>query len=174
MSMSNIYGKYYNSKEHFSEEKCLNHQRIQNKIQCFASKFALNNTIEDMNEVQKKGCFAFELVYYSPNFTEESDHSFDLWICKKEDKRNIHRKDYSFACPHSHIFFEIPIVRAFTPEQIIKWQLWAYEECKRLISLNMKKRDSWLKKKKMMEDFSVEEEKKPNDSNPLILKTAPF
>ena len=152
-----FYDKYYNENEKFGEDKCYTHENIQNKIQCFASMFALNNTVEDMNSVQKEGCFVFELTYHQREVNENTDHTFSCYICKKNEKQNIHRKDYSFAFPHAHIFFEIPVVRNFSPEQVIKWQLWAYEECKRLVYLNMKKRDSWLKKKQLNEDFAEDE-----------------
>lgn len=151
--------KYLPPKTEFSEKYCYNWQQIQNKIQCFASKFALNNTREDMNEVQKQGCFVFEFSYYYPH--DNDNYSFKVWICKKSEKQAIHKKDYSFGCPHSHLFFEIPVVRMFDEKKIIEWQLWAHNECKRLVQINIKKRDSWLKRKQMAQDFE-EESPTPN------------
>lgn len=162
-----IYGKYYSDKkfldsDFFSENNCFSRQQIHNKIQVFASKLGLNNTFDDMNNIQKRGVFVFEMSRWGSCFNpDEYTYSFDLRICWKEEKRNIERKDYSMSTTHSHIFFEIPIIRMFDEEKIKKWQLWAFKECKRRLDLNVKKRNAWLKKKKLSEDF--EEQLEPNE-----------
>ena len=53
-------------KEKLEEARKLfkNQRRIFNKIQIFASKYALNRCKEDMNELSKLGVFCVELNYW--------------------------------------------------------------------------------------------------------------
>ena len=49
--------------EEVPEEYLLKWQNVQNKIQCFASGYALNNCFEDMHKVSQYGVWLVELYY---------------------------------------------------------------------------------------------------------------
>lgn len=131
-----------------------NQRRIFNKIQIFASKYALNRCKEDMNELSKLGVFCVELNYwiYGENFS-----TIDFWmdVIPREDMREIRKRNYKLNefIYHSHLFFEIPVVNMFTEEQIKKWQDYCLRTLAKTAIFNKKKAAQWLKIKNLSSDF---------------------
>lgn len=132
-------------------------KKLHIKIQCYASKFALNNCIEDMNEIQKNGVLCATMTIRTNPYCETSDpyYYYDLSIINREDMRDIRRRDYTMSqnvwC--SHLFYEIPIVRQFTEHQVDKWQNFMFRKLVELAVANKKKAQQWLVMKKANEDF---------------------
>lgn len=148
--------------EELPEDYLLTWQNVQNKIQCFASGYALNNCFEDMHKVSQYGVWIVELFYYDyTRFGDtKKDYHFNLRIIKKENKRLYDKKCYSFTTPYARYFFEIPNVRLFNEEQVKKWQYWCFNELKNTIEKNKKIRDIWLRKKNLLKDFGDDENEK--------------
>ena len=72
------------------EEYLLKWQNIQNKIQCFASGYALNNCFEDMHKVSQYGVWIAEMYYYDHSrygMDMKRQYYFNVKIIKKDEKR---------------------------------------------------------------------------------------
>ena len=150
--------------EEMPEDYLLTWQQVQNKIQCFASAYALNNCFEDMHKVSQYGVWIAELFYYDYSKFDSNakkEYRFNTRIIKKENKRLYDKKCYSFTTPYARYFFEIPNVRLFNEEQVKKWQYWCFNELKNTIEKNKKIRDIWLRKKNLLKDFGDDNEKEP-------------
>lgn len=149
--------------EEMPEEYLLKWQNVQNKIQCFASGYALNNCFEDMHKVSQYGVWIAEMYYYDHaryGSNMKREYHFNLRIIKKDEKRLYDKKCYSFAMPYARYYFEIPNVRLFNDEQVKKWQIWCFNELKNTIEKNKKIRDIWLRKKNLMKDFGDDDNEK--------------
>ena len=131
--------------------------KIRNRIQCFASKFALNRCFEDMHEIARQGIFAVTLEGHGSPFSSDDSFywNFNIGVTSRELMREIRRKDYSLSDYHysAHLFFEIPIINEFSDEQLEKWQEFCLKTLARQVFFNKKKAKQWLKMKKMNEDF---------------------
>lgn len=150
--------------EEMPEDYLLTWQQVQNKIQCFASKYALNNCFDDMHKVSQYGVWLAELYYYDSTrygCNLKKEYHFNLRIIKKEDKRLNDKRCYSFAVPYARYYFEIPNVRLFNEEQVKKWQIWCFHDLQNIIEKNKKVRDIWLRKKNLLKDFDDDNEKEP-------------
>lgn len=146
------------------EEYLLKWQNVQNKIQCFASGYALNNCFEDMHKVSQYGVWVAELYYFDHaryGCDMIRHYHFNVKIIKKDEKRLYDKKCYSFAMPYARYYFEIPNVRLFNEEQVKNWQIWCFKELKNTIEKNKKIRDIWLRKKNLLKDFGEDNEKEP-------------
>lgn len=127
-------------------------EKMHNKIQCFASSLGLNNCVKDMHKIASKGCVCVEM-WQSKDFRDNLIKRFEIKIVNKDERQEIRRLDYSFHTIHSHLFFEIPVVNNFNNNMIIKWQKYCINELNKLCLKNPKKRDIWLRAKKMAQDF---------------------
>lgn len=139
-------------------------EKVRNRIQCWASKYALNRCFEDMHEISKNLIFCvtlsgheFETFIGATGNTPKQDSwwSFEISIIRREDMREERRKDYIIyeKSYHAHLFFEIPIINSFTDEQIVKWEDYCLRTLAQQVFINKKKAKNWLKMKKLNSDF---------------------
>jgi hypothetical protein len=139
-------------------------ERVRNRIQCWASKYALNRCIEDMHEISKNLIFCVTLsgheyesfVGVTGNTPKpDSWWDFEISIIRREDMREERRKDYVIfeKAYHAHLFFEIPIINSFTDEQILKWEDYCLRTLAKQVFYNKKKAKQWLKLKEIQSDF---------------------
>lgn len=139
-------------------------ERVRNRIQCWASKYALNRCIEDMHEISKNLIFCvtlegheYETFVGATGNTPKQDSwwNFKITIIRREDMREERRKDYIIyeKSYHSHLFFEIPIINSFTDEQIVKWEEYCLTTLSKQVFNNKKKAKQWLKLKQLSKDF---------------------
>lgn len=134
----------------------LSPKKIHNKIQCFASRYALNRCIEDMNSIARNGVFAITFAAHSKWMGDGFFYTFNVEIVPREEMREIRRRDFSLSefFYHSHMFFEIPVVNMFTDDQIKDWQEYCLKTLARAAIFNKKKAAQWLKTKKIADMFS--------------------
>ena len=138
-------------------------EKVRNRIQCWASKYALNRCIEDMHEISKNLLFCVTLTGHEyESFIGGSNvpvpnsyWDFNISIIRREDMREERRKDYIIhdRTYHAHLFFEIPIINSFTDEQIVKWEDYCLRTLAQQVFYNKKKAKQWLKLKEIQSDF---------------------
>lgn len=136
----------------------LTYKKLHVRLQCYASKFALNDCFEDMNELAKQGVYCVSMTlhtYENMNGETMSWKDFDLRIVNREDMREIRKRDYMVNNQnyHAHFFFEIPVVAQFTEKQVDKWQDWCLKKLLQQCEINKKKAKQWLLQKEMQADF---------------------
>lgn len=126
---------------------------ILNKIQIFASKYALNRCREDMNELSKLGIVCVQYNCYEYN--EDYSTLFQVTVIPRESIREIRKKDYMLNpyMYHSHLFFEIPVINNFTDRQMMNWQNYCLKTLAKTAIFNKKKAAQWLRMKKVASDF---------------------
>ena len=144
--------------EDYRKYKKISHKKLHVRLQCYASKFALNDCFEDMNELAKQGVYCVSVTihtYESMNGETMGWKDFDLRIVNREDMREIRKRDYMVNTHnyHAHFFFEIPVVAQFTEKQVDKWQDWCYNKLLQQCEINKKKARQWLLQKEMQSDF---------------------
>ena len=139
-------------------------EKVRNRIQCWASKYALNRCFEDMHEISKNLIFCVTLSGHEyESFAgvtgntpkPDSYWNFNISIIRREDMREERRKDYIIyeKTYHAHLFFEIPIINSFTDEQILKWEDYCLRTLAQQVFYNKKKAKQWLKLKEIQSDF---------------------
>lgn len=137
----------------------ISHKKLHIRLQCYASKFALNDCYEDMNELSKQGVYAATLSVrtYESCITHEetASYNFDLRIISREDMREIRKRDYVIypRSYHAHMFFEIPVIAKFTEHQVDKWQDFCFRRLAQIALSNKLKAREWLLQKQLKADF---------------------
>ena len=137
----------------------ITYKKLHVRLQCYASKFALNDCYEDMNELSKQGVYAATLSIRTyetfDTHEEQACYNFDLRLINREDMREIRKRDYVIYpnAYFAHMFFEIPVVAKFTEHQVDKWQDFCYRKLTQIALSNKMKAKAWLLEKQLKADF---------------------
>lgn len=141
--------------EKYIEQKPFTLEHLKIKVQVFASRFGKNNCYEDMNFIARNGCICVqyrEKEDFYNNKTNIQQH-LTISILEKEEKFNQSKMDFCSYGANSHLFFEIPVIQNFTEHQFNKWLNYLAREMPKKAKLNVKRRQIWLRKKQLENDF---------------------
>ena len=144
--------------ENYLKYEKVSYKKLHVRLQCYASKFALNDCYEDMNELSKQGVYAATLsirTYENLKMEEDASYCFDLRLINREDMREIRKRDYVIYpnAYFAHMFFEIPVVAKFTEHQVDKWQDFCFRKLTQIALSNKMKAKAWLLEKQLKADF---------------------
>lgn len=144
--------------ESYLKYEKVSYKKLHVRLQCYASKFALNDCYEDMNELSKQGVYAATLsirTYENLKMEEDASYCFDLRLINREDMREIRKRDYVVypRAYFAHMFFEIPVVAKFTEHQVDKWQDFCFRKLTQIAVANKMKAKAWLLEKQLKADF---------------------
>ena len=132
--------------------------QVSNKIQVFASKYGLNNSFEDMNQISKLGLICFSIQKHISSwksFDRIPLYNFNFTIINrnKNEIGEIRKNDYKIRTAYAHLFFEIPVVANMNEEKILALQKFCFRKLMTQAEYNNKKAQAWLRKKQLLADF---------------------